>query len=84
MRKRKAAGLELSPFGTPSLLIWMRPERLHDARRGEAILRNRGSLPKLLRPVDGVDVDAEGVLAQPIGIARRLDHDAENGSPALG
>src|SRR3990167_8774482 len=42
------------------------------------------SLCELLRPVDGVDEDAQLVLAQAIGVARRLDHDGENGGPALG
>jgi hypothetical protein len=36
------------------------------------------SLPQLLRPVDGVDVDPKRILAQAIGIARRVDHDGED------
>src|SRR3990167_8632875 len=42
------------------------------------------SLCELLRPVDGIDEDAQRVLAQAIGIARRLDQDGEDGGPALG
>ena len=43
-----------------------------------------GSLGALPRPVDGVDIDAERVGSQTLGIARRLDHDAEDGGPAFG
>jgi hypothetical protein len=42
------------------------------------------SLPKLLRPVDGVDVDAERVRPQRVGVARRLHDDGEDGGPAFG
>src|SRR5260364_37504 len=42
------------------------------------------SLSKLLGPVDGVDVDAERVLAQPIDVARRFHDNADDGAPPLG
>src|SRR5256885_838947 len=42
------------------------------------------SLSKLLGPVDGVDVDAKGVFAQPINVARRLHDNADDGAPPLG
>ena len=42
------------------------------------------SLSKLLGPVDGVDVDAEGIFAQPIDVARRFHDDADDGTPPLG
>src|SRR3546814_14106793 len=41
------------------------------------------SLAQLLRPVDGRDEHAQRILAQPLGIARRLNGDGENGRPAL-
>src|ERR671918_526974 len=41
------------------------------------------SLSDLLGPADGIDVDPERVLAQAICVARRLDHDREDGAPAL-
>src|SRR5437762_11553177 len=42
------------------------------------------SLSKLLGPVDGVDVDAKGVFAQSINVARRLHDNADDGAPPLG
>jgi hypothetical protein len=42
------------------------------------------SLPKLLRPVDGIDVNPERVLTQAISISRGLDHDSKDGGPTLG
>ena len=42
------------------------------------------SLPQLLRPIDGVDVNSKRILAQAIGIARCLDHNGEDCGPALG
>src|SRR5436190_21098635 len=42
------------------------------------------SLSKLLGPVDGVDVDAKGVLAQPINVAWRFHDNTDNGAPPLG
>jgi hypothetical protein len=41
-------------------------------------------LPQLLRPVDGVDINSKGILAQAIGIARCVDHDSEDRGPSLG
>ena len=42
------------------------------------------SFAHLPRPVERVDIDAERVLAEPLGIARRLHHDGQDGGPALG
>src|SRR4029450_6307879 len=42
------------------------------------------SLSKLLGPVDGVDVDAKGIFAQPIDVARRLHDNTDDGAPPLG
>src|SRR5438094_263740 len=42
------------------------------------------SLSKLLRPVDGVDVDAERVFAQTIDVARRFHDNADDGAPPFG
>src|SRR6266487_3807218 len=42
------------------------------------------SLSKLLGPVDGVDVDAKGVFAQPINVARRFHDNADDCAPPLG
>jgi len=42
------------------------------------------SLTQLLRPVDGVDVDAKRILPETIGIARRVDNNGEDCGPALG
>ena len=42
------------------------------------------SLTEFLGPVDGVDVDTERILAEPVGIVRRLDRDGQNRRPALG
>src|SRR6202043_2941462 len=39
---------------------------------------------ELLRPVDGMDEHAERVLAQPLGVVRGVQHDGEDGGPALG
>src|SRR5258708_11668397 len=39
---------------------------------------------ELLRPVDGIDEDAERVLAQVVGIVWRGNHDREDGGPTLG
>ena len=36
------------------------------------------------RPIDGIDVNAEGILPEAIGIARRVDHNGEDGGPTLG
>src|SRR5690606_20793924 len=43
-----------------------------------------GSLAHLPRPGDRVDVDAEGIGAQTLGSARRLEHDGQDGGPSLG
>jgi hypothetical protein len=43
-----------------------------------------GSLGILPRPVDGMDIDAERVGPQALRIARRLDHDGQDGGPAFG
>src|SRR3546814_19874332 len=40
------------------------------------------SLAQLLRPVDGRDEHAQRTLAQPLGIARRLNGDGETCRPA--
>src|SRR5690606_16595316 len=42
------------------------------------------SLAHLPRPVDRVDIDSEGIGAQPLGIARGLDHDRQDRGPSLG
>src|SRR4051794_1112567 len=42
------------------------------------------SQSKLLGPVDGVDVNAKGILAQPIDVARRFHDNADDGAPPLG
>ena len=42
------------------------------------------SLSKLLRPIDGVDVDAERIGPEFLGIAGWLHGDGEDGRPALG
>src|SRR5829696_5767085 len=39
---------------------------------------------ELLGPVEGVDVDAERVLAQPLGVGRWLHDNREDGAPTLG
>src|SRR3546814_2769387 len=39
---------------------------------------------ELARPGDGVDVEAERVLAEHLGAARRLDDGREDGGPAFG
>lgn len=41
-------------------------------------------MSQLLRPVDGVDVDAERILAQPIGVGWRLNRDGKDRSPKCG
>src|ERR1700682_1381065 len=39
---------------------------------------------ELLRPVDGMNEHAERVLAQSLGFVRGVQHDGEDGGPALG
>src|SRR5450755_81929 len=41
------------------------------------------SLPQLLRPIDGVDINPERIFAQAIGVAWRVDHNGQDGGPAL-
>ena len=54
-----------------------------EASKG-AVRDVRCASAELLGPVEGVDVDAERVLAQPLGVGRRLHDDGEDGAPALG
>src|SRR3546814_7088693 len=42
------------------------------------------SLSKLPLPVDGVDVNPQGVLPEDVGVARNLDHDGDDRRPSLG
>ena len=42
------------------------------------------SLSKLLRPIDGVDVNAKRILPETIRIAGCIDHDGEDRGPTLG
>jgi hypothetical protein len=42
------------------------------------------SLSKLLRPVDGIDVNAKRILAETIGIPGCVDHDGQDCGPTLG
>jgi hypothetical protein len=42
------------------------------------------SLAKLLRPVDGIDVNAERIFAQPVSVTWGFDDNGDDRGPALG
>src|SRR3546814_16989339 len=66
-----------------SLPAWMRRSAKPELRIYGNTCLGWCSLAQLLRPVDGRDEHAQRILAQPLGIARRLNGDGENGRPAL-
>src|SRR5947209_12897202 len=44
----------------------------------------RHASSELLCPVNGMHEHTKRILAQPLGITRRVDHDGEDGTPAFG
>src|SRR6266849_6090787 len=57
----------------------LRPKGAEPAMQPCAI----ASLSKLLRPIDGVDVNAKRILPETVGIAGRVDHDGQDCGPTL-
>ncbi len=86
--ERISAALSATGFFDGSGSGAVRTRRDLQRRRAAPPMRRCGtewrSLGQLLRPVEGVDEDAERVLAQGVGGARWPDHDRQDRRPALG